>query len=80
MYVYDNLCTTLHLGGSCAATAVGTAAGTAEGSAAAVLRMADWLRSSFHWCEVGYGPELLGPGDHPLAVFTSPTPPPAASE
>jgi hypothetical protein len=66
---------TLGLGGSCGATAVGTVAGTAEGSAAEVLRMAAWLRSSFHWCELGFGPELLGPGDHPLADFTSPQPP-----
>ena len=63
----------LRLGGSCAPTAAGTIAGTAEGSAAAVLRMTEWLRSSFHWFDVGHGPKLLAPGDVPSNAFTSPT-------
>lgn len=60
--------------GSCGPTPEGTVSGTAEGSAEAVLRMADWLRSSFHWCELGAGPELLGAGDTPLTAFDAPPP------
>ena len=47
-------------------------AGTAEGSAGAVLRMEQWLRSSFHRCDTGRGPVLLGPGDEPRAAFRAP--------
>lgn len=57
----------LGVGGSCGVTRSGTVAGTVEGSAAAVFRMATWLKSSFHWCELGVGPILLGAGDIPQA-------------
>lgn len=60
----------LGLGGGCAAAAAGTVAGTVEGSAAEVLRMVSWLKRSFHWYDVGFGPELLGPGDPPRSGFS----------